>query len=905
MSLTVQCSCGQWLVAHDKFAGKRGHCTACGRAVQIPEVAESVEAGGGADAAAEAASPMQSKPIGIREYLDPPGDPVASAAPEKAEGKVSVMRRMFEALLDPRSIQWMMMIGGGLCVLGLIIWLVSLGVFKDPYVLASVMGIGTLVVLGAGWFVALRTKFHMAGQALTFLGCVVAPLNLWFYHAQGLITVEGHLWVGGVVCCLLYAATVFVLRDSLFMYAFEAGATLTLLLLLADLGKITDVTFLSLFFMVIGLASIHAERAFSPSDDDTFTRRKFGLPLFWSGHVQVGFSLLILLGSQILDWLLEPAQVLFSMYEWQRPLLPQNHVLAGGLWLAATYAYLYSDIVVRKIGFYLALAGFSLVMAEVTLLFGFDLQTELIIAVLALTALAVNIFHAQIASPSDKLDRVIPPLGLVLSGLPLLSGLVLHLRATSEMAAQYRWSYSTGWVFVLAILVVAASNRISAYLCRRTNPKSSAIYFFFSAAGVLVAAAGLLRVLGMTDWSHQAPWMMVIPIAYLIASRLWRGHTAERPLGWIAQVATALILVLVFFASLKDLKSFVPMEGVQNSLLLGLVFAEATVFYLLAGLFRKRSANTYLAAATACCALWQFLGYFGIDSTYHTLLYAGLGVACLIVARALGLEKTTVFGEQGDKRPAMRGRGLPAFQSGNGILTVAILAALMQGLAGLGSRDATWLDLGVLSITVLASALAIVIVPSGTWRSLYTTATVALAAVTFLRLNLLIDLGGWQKLEIFCVTAGIAMLIASHIARFREAEGIRDETVSLGLWLGSALATAPLLIAFAYHRWIGAGPSLYDEMALLTVTILMTVTGASWQTKATTLFGGGLLTFYLIVLVVSLAYRPQVAIGAYLAIGGAVVFAIGIALSIYREKLMELPAQISNREGVFRILSWR
>ncbi len=208
-------------------------------------------------------------------------------------------------------------------------------------------------------------------------------------------------------------------------------------------------------------------------------------------------------------------------------------------------------------------------------------------------------------------------------------------------------------------------------------------------------------------------------------------------------------------------------------------------------------------------------------------------------------------------------------------------------------------------MTVLASALAIAIVPSGTWRSLYTTATVALAAITFLRLNLLIDLNGWQKLEIFCVTVGVVMLIAGHVARFREAEGVRDETVSLGLWLGSALATAPLLVAFAYHRWIGGDISLYDEMALLTVTILMTVTGTSWQTKATTLFGGSLLTVLLIVLVVSLADQPQVASGVYLAVGGAVVFAIGIALSIYREKLMELPAQISNREGIFRILNWR
>ncbi len=39
----------------------------------------------------------------------------------------------------------------------------------------------------------------------------------------------------------------------------------------------------------------------------------------------------------------------------------------------------------------------------------------------------------------------------------------------------------------------------------------------------------------------------------------------------------------------------------------------------------------------------------------------------------------------------------------------------------------------------------------------------------------------------------------------------------------------------------------------------------------------------------SLAYRPQVAVGVYLAVGGALVFATGIALSVYREKLLKLP----------------
>jgi hypothetical protein len=129
--------------------------------------------------------------------------------------------------------------------------------------------------------------------------------------------------------------------------------------------------------------------------------------------------------------------------------------------------------------------------------------------------------------------------------------------------------------------------------------------------------------------------------------------------------------------------------------------------------------------------------------------------------------------------------------------------------------------------------------------------------------------------------------------------------VSFGLSLGSVLATVPLLVAVLYHRWMGAGPSMWDEIALLTVTILMTVTGVSWQIKSTTMWGGVTLVFYLIVLIVSLAYHPQVAVGVYMTVGGAVVFGLGVALSMYREKLLALPELVQRREGVFRILNWR
>jgi hypothetical protein len=42
-----------------------------------------------------------------------------------------------------------------------------------------------------------------------------------------------------------------------------------------------------------------------------------------------------------------------------------------------------------------------------------------------------------------------------------------------------------------------------------------------------------------------------------------------------------------------------------------------------------------------------------------------------------------------------------------------------------------------------------------------------------------------------------------------------------------------------------------------------------------------------------------------LASGGAIVFAIVVVLSIYRDKLLEIPDQVANRTGIFRILNWR
>jgi hypothetical protein len=94
-------------------------------------------------------------------------------------------------------------------------------------------------------------------------------------------------------------------------------------------------------------------------------------------------------------------------------------------------------------------------------------------------------------------------------------------------------------------------------------------------------------------------------------------------------------------------------------------------------------------------------------------------------------------------------------------------------------------------------------------------------------------------------------------------------------------------------------------VAIVLVTILMLVTGYVWRVKSTTLAGGGTLFVYLAITIGQLAFRPQIATGIYLSVGGGLVFLTGLILSISRDRLLELPVRIAKREGVFQVMGWR
>ena len=170
------------------------------------------------------------------------------------------------------------------------------------------------------------------------------------------------------------------------------------------------------------------------------------------------------------------------------------------------------------------------------------------------------------------LQRAGVPLGLALSTLPVLLGIVLHLRATYVGWPLPDGSpYTVGWLYVGAMLITAIACRIGAHLYRHTIPWLSATYIFGTAAATLVGVAGLLSVCGINTWDKLGPVLMVIPILYAIAARLYRGRPLENPLAWAGQAATAVMLVAVLAASahLTPQQVFEPTVGEQSEPLAG------------------------------------------------------------------------------------------------------------------------------------------------------------------------------------------------------------------------------------------------------------------------------------------------------------------------------------------------
>ncbi len=834
---------------------------------------------------------------------------VEEAAVENTIGKKS-SRSFIEVLLNPKSLQGLMACGAGLLVVGLVVWLWSVGVFENPVVVATCLGITNCAVVAAGMATARYTRYQTAGKAITMLGCLVMPLNLWFYDAQGLITLDqgGHLWVPAVACCLIYASVARVLADPKFVFAIVGGVAMTGLLLLADqnIGRFWEILSPSTLLVVIGMICIHAERAFA-SGEGPFSRQNFGKAFFQAGHTALAAGLLLLLGGRLCGLFYE---TFFADLGWfAKPLVStQTHLKLFALLLAmaGAYSYVYSQLVVRAGGRYIVSAVLTVLWAAVILLdlLSIPFTMSLVTLLLAVTALALNMARtSQSESGSggpltQQLQALLQSSGPIVSGLHVttgLLGLLLYGRARLEVLSD-AFPYQFEGLFIVAMSVASASCVWSAIRAERESKSARVIRNWqLAAVFAMFSTAGTLSMVGIPLTAITLVAEMLIPLAIVVASLVTKSEA--RRLAWsrAAELVTCLLLI-VGLAAILGLVEVLAVAAPH--LWLSLLFAASSLSFGMASVHSRRAMSPVLSAISLCVSVWQTLLW--LDYTQYAPIVAATTVGLVALVAARLLEATGVFGEKRLKQChyfSWVGIGLGG------------VAALLLSLARVLVNEANASLLGLLAVQIVASLVAALLTRQDAWRRSFLVLAAGEVLVTMLVVNVLSPFTFLQKSELLVTCGGLIMLAFGYYGWFRETER-RNELVSFNLAFGSILSSVPLLIGLLQQRIWGSshawGWVMLHEIGVLAVGLGLLGIGIVCRIRSSTLLGSGALTVYVVSLLGLLRIPNQLQTTAiYMMVGGGLFFLVAVLLSIYRDRLLALPEKVREGEGVFQVLKWR
>lgn len=836
-------------------------------------------------------------------------------APDQAPQQPPLKKQSWiEVLVDPRTLQGLMLCGGGLLVLGLVTWLWAIGVFENKLIVASCLGVANGGLLALGLAGAKYSPYQTASKAITALACLVMPLNLWFYDAQGLITLDqgGHLWVPALACCALYVLVARLLADPLFVNAIVGGVTMTGLLILADqqVDRLWEIIAPSSFLVIVGILCIHVERAFPP-ENGPFSRKNFGRAFFNAGHVVMGLGLAVLFVGRVVGRLYEQ---LFTNVDWLT--LPEVatqanlKLMAIVLVLSSTYAYVYSQIVVRGKGSYVGSALLTFVWAAIMVfdLLQIALTVELIMLVVALPALMANLLdrssdvqlsEEETGSPIKSLVAPVWQagrnwanglnLGTLALGIAIWSGVRFDLAA---FVGSGRFSV----LYVIASLIGAAA----CWLATRTSEESTTAQpsrWQLQGAAALVwlavdATFALLNV-ELTIWLLSLEVLAALGLA--IASQFARQSESGKKLALLSEPLATLPLVVVFFAM------FGLVDGVSlasSHLGLTVFFSLSAASLGLSSRVSERLLPAILTAASICAATWQGFLMLGIDRYVFILAMTFIGITCLVLSRIT----------QRDDGSSSQFATVSQW-TGRLCISTASVATLLISLARLLSSESDWPLLGLVAAQVAANGVAGLLSKQSGWRRHFWVLATGQLLMSVLVYNTLIALSFWQRGEILATCVGLTALAVGYMGWYRETDE-RDELVSLNLAIGSMLSAIPLTIGMLVQRFDNQladwGWVLIHEAGVLSIGLLLLGAGVLCRIRWSTIVGGTTLLVYVVSLVGMIHVPDKLQSTAiYMMVGGGLFFGTAVMLSVYRDRLLAIPQRIQNGEGLFRVLKWR
>ena len=256
--------------------------------------------------------------------------------------------------------------------------------------------------------------------------------------------------------------------------------------------------------------------------------------------------------------------------------------------------------------------------------------------------------------------------------------------------------------------------------------------------------------------------------------------------------------------------------------------------------------------------------------------------------------------------PAVRTVGRAWRTAGLLMVAVAAMATIMQGVFRLVGDETGLAGVGLFPMaTAGLTALAAFVAANASQRRFLLLGAGAIVGMTGAGWVRLLHLEPAQAIKLGATAAGLILLAAGCRARVRERAGERDEGVGFLLVVGSVVAAGPALWNVLGNRWTGGRPVLFDEMLLVTALLPLIVVGCVARIRSATVLGVGGMAIYLLTLFANLVYRPELAVGIYLGVGGLMIFLIGIALSVWRDRILEIPGRIASRRGIFQVIDWR
>ena len=824
----------------------------------------------------------------------------AEAIEPDEPAKPKINGSFVEQLLSPLMLQRMMACGGGVLVLGFVGWLWSIGLFSNPVVVAVLIGAATLSVMGIGMAMVRFTRYQLAGNGLTLLAALAMPLNLWFYSAQGLITIEGggHLWIPAAICCAIYAFVARVLRNPTFVYTLVGGIVLTGMLFLADqsIGRFWELLPPATLLVVTGWICIYAERLF-PKEEGDFSQANFGAAFYRSGVVALVSGLAIVLGGQVsaiiggeLPFLQVPRLASDSFHKvWALSLIGGSAIVFAGEFLS------------RKSKTFLTAAITLSSWAVITILDLVSIQLQLPHVAIGLGLIII----ANVLRDRHRANALIPdaPKSKPMVWTIPTAGLVVM--AVCQFFSQYLVEpghvlmASTGWIVVLQLAVTAvacfvtwlqAYERTSSEVALDGNPKgASSVFLCWSLINCTLATMSSFAVFQLSSLDVMALALLVVPVAAIAIARATKGTQARD--AWLAAAELCLTTLLIGLGIMFAV-------GVAKTSAVHLswcwILSTSAIIY-----FVRAAGTNYLPAwlfgfISAAVAASQALAMAGVGADYAVVLSPTLIGLLLAVVSAFG-------------RDALHKDSLEI--PGNAMVLGGSVLGIFFATARVLDDNATLAEVGLLAAQLVAITITGFLTQSRSWRLGFRAIGIANVLSLICVFNQYIDTHWIHRFELAAIVFGMTLLTIGHIGWYREGEE-QDGNATLSLWFGSLFVTLPLAIGLIFYRSFEVQTDwnwmLFHEIAAVAAALGLLSAGMACRIRSTTFGGVVLMTAYLGSVLALVRWPEQLqSVSVVMMIGGGVFFGTAVLLSMYRDRLVSLHKDMQEARGVFRVLHLR